>query len=67
MLANAYHSGSRNDIIFALSGCLSHGGFSLDAAETVVNQLCKMTGDEEIENRLVVVRKTYEKLKMGNL
>jgi hypothetical protein len=65
MLANAYRNGCRNDVVFALSGCLSHAGFSLGAAETVVNQLCKTTGDEEVKNRLVVVRKTYEKAKDG--
>jgi hypothetical protein len=65
MLANAYRIGSRNDVIFALSGFLSHGGFSLGAAETVIDQLCKTTGDEETKNRLVVVRKTYEKARDG--
>ena len=65
ILASAYRNGNRNDIIFALSGFLRHGGFSLDATEIIVNQLCQMTGDEEIENRLVVVRKTYEKANNG--
>ena len=65
ILASAYRNGNRNDMIFALSGFLRHGGFSLDATETIVNQLCQMTGDEEIKNRLVVVRKTYEKANNG--
>ncbi|MPZ08092.1 MAG: hypothetical protein GEU26_17030 [Nitrososphaeraceae archaeon] len=65
ILTSAYCNGNRNDIIFALSGFLRHGGFSLDATETIVKQLCQMTGDEEIENRLVVVRKTYEKANNG--
>ena len=65
ILASVYRNGNRNDIIFALSGFLRHGGYSLDATETIVNQLCQMTGDEEIENRLVVVRKTYKKANDG--
>jgi hypothetical protein len=60
ILSSVYRNGNRNDIIFALSGFLRHGEYSLNATETIVNQLCQMTDDEEIENRLVVVRKTYD-------
>jgi hypothetical protein len=65
ILVSAYCNGNRNDIIFALSGFLCHRGLVLDAAETVVNELCKITGDEDIENRLVVVRNTYQKANEG--
>jgi hypothetical protein len=65
MFANAYRCGSRNDIVYALSGFLSHDGLSLNAAEDVVRHLCKLTGDEEIKNRLAVVRNTYEKANKG--
>jgi hypothetical protein len=65
ILASAYRNGNRNDIIFALSGFLRHGGFVLDAAETVVKELCKITDDEEIENRLAVMRNTYNKANDG--
>jgi hypothetical protein len=65
ILASAYRNGNRNDIIFALSGFLRHGGFVLGAAETVVKELCKITDDEEIENRLAVMRNTYNKANDG--
>lgn len=65
ILVSAYRNGNRNDIIFALSGFLCHRGLVLDAAETVVNELCKITGDEDIENRLVVMRNTYQKANEG--
>jgi hypothetical protein len=60
ILSSVYRNGNINDIKFALSGFLRHGEYSLNATETIVNQLCQMTDDEEIENRLVVVRKTYD-------
>ena len=65
ILASAYRSGSRNDIIFVLSGFLLHRGFVQNAAEAIVKDICKLTNDEEVENRLVVVRNTYNKANDG--
>jgi hypothetical protein len=65
IVANAYQNGTRNDIIFQLSGFLWHTSLTLKVAEIVVKHLCKITGDEEIDNRLEVVRNTYTKAKNG--
>ena len=59
VLASVYRIGARNDIILALSGYLWHERFALKAAEALIGELCKVTGDEEIENRILVVRNTY--------
>lgn len=64
-IASAYRNGSRNEIMFALSGYLWHQNVSLEIAEGIVRELGKITDDEEIENRVEVVRRTYEKANAG--
>lgn len=65
VVANAYRNGTRNDIIFQLSGFLWHANIKLETAETIVKYLCRITDDEETDNRLEVVRNTYAKAKNG--
>src|SRR5919106_2913225 len=60
-IAIAYLNGSRDEIVFNLSGYLWHENLKLETAENVVKELCEITEDEEIKNRLEVVRRTYEK------
>ena len=67
VIANAYRNGSRNDIIFDLSGFLYRQNLKLEIAESIVKDLCKLTNDEEVSNRLQVVQNTYEKAMSGEL
>ena len=55
VIANAYRNGPRNDIIFDLSGFLYRQNLKLEIAESIVKDLCKLTNDEEVSNRLQVV------------
>ena len=57
----------RNDIIFDLSGFLYRQNLKLEIAESIVKDLCKLTNDEEVSNRLQVVQNTYEKAMDGKL
>ena len=66
-IASAYRNGSRNEIIFALSGYLWHQNVKLEIAKAIVRELGKITDDDEMENRLEVVRRTYEKANAGEL
>jgi hypothetical protein len=66
VVAIAYRNGSRHDIIFQLSSFLCRGNLRLGSAETVVRDLCKITGDEETDNRLDVLHRTYYKAKNGD-
>ena len=66
-MLDAYREGSRNDIIFDLSGFLYHQNLKLEIAESIVKDLCKLTNDEEVSNRLQVVQNTYEKAMDGEL
>ena len=61
LIVEAYREGSRNDIIFDLSGFLYHQNLKLEIAESIVKDLCKLTNDDEVSNRLQVVQNTYEK------
>jgi hypothetical protein len=67
VIANAYRNGSRNDMIFDLSGFLYRQSLKLEIAESIVKDLCKLTNDEEVSNRLQVVQNTYEKAMSGEL
>jgi hypothetical protein len=66
-ISNAYRDGSRNDIVFSLSGLLCGQNLKLESAEIIVQHLCKLTNDEEVSNRLQVVQNTYEKAMNGEL
>ena len=67
VIANAYRNGSRNVMIFDLSGFLYRQNLKLEIAESIVKDLCKLTNDEEVSNRLQVVQNTYEKAMSGEL
>ena len=67
LMVEAYREGSRNDIIFDLSGFLYRQNLKLEIAENIVIGLCKLTNDEEVSNRLQVVQNTYEKAMDGKL
>lgn len=54
-----YHRGARNNIIVGMSGMFRNEGYSLDAACQFALLLANKCGDEEINSRLEVVRRTY--------
>jgi Bifunctional DNA primase/polymerase, N-terminal len=58
-----YNPGSRNDIIFYLSGMMRIGGFTQETARTFVTLLCNSSGypDEDLNKSLDVVDNTYDK------
>ena len=56
-----YKEGSRNYIIFALSGYLLKEKILYKEAKHIVEDLCQKTNDEEKENRLQVLAVTYSK------
>lgn len=59
-----YNPGSRNDIIFYLSGMMRKtGSFSLDTARRFIKLLCNSSGypDEDLDKSLTVVDNTYRK------
>ena len=58
-----YIDGSRNDIIYYLSGMFRIGGFTQDTARAFVTELCNSSPyqDEDLEKSLEVVDNTYEK------
>jgi Bifunctional DNA primase/polymerase, N-terminal len=60
-IASAYRNGTRDEIIFVFSGYLWRENVKLETAKAIVTELCKITADEEMANRLEVLRRTYEK------
>jgi hypothetical protein len=62
----AYQEHSRNDIIFHLPAFLyKEFNLTLEDTEKIVGELCQVTNDDELDNRLTVVRNTYNKAKNG--
>ena len=53
LIADAYRGGSRNDIIFVLSSFLWHQNIKLENAQHIIENLCRLTNDEEVSSRLV--------------
>jgi putative DNA primase/helicase len=58
-----YNPGSRNDIIFYLSGMFRLGGFTQETARTFIIELCTNSGyaDEDLPKSLDVCDNTYDK------
>jgi hypothetical protein len=56
-----YTQGSRDELVFLISGLLRKHGYSLEDAEAFVGRLCDIAGDEEKASRLTVVARTYSK------
>lgn len=58
-----YNPGSRNDIIFYLSGMMRVYGFSHDTTIAFIELLCNTSGysDEDLQKSLAVVDTTYQK------
>ena len=62
----AYQKSSRNDIAFHLSAFLcKEFNLSMEDTEEIIDELCQLTDDEELDRRLAVVRNTYSKAKNG--
>jgi hypothetical protein len=58
-------SGSRHDIALAIAGFLLRGGTTQARAEQLVEAMCEVAGDEEVQDRLKAVADTAERLKTG--
>jgi len=56
-----YVRGQRNEIVFSLAGMLRKLGVSYEDALQVVKLLVERTNDEEPQNRIDAVRRTYAK------
>jgi hypothetical protein len=67
VIAIAYRNGTRDAIVFDLSGFLYHQNINQENVENIVRDLCKLTDDEEVSSRLRVVQNTYEKPKNGEM
>ncbi|HEX5904587.1 MAG TPA: hypothetical protein VFY50_00905, partial [Candidatus Nitrosocosmicus sp.] len=56
-----YQKNSRHDIIYGLSGYLYKENVSIQSAEKIIVMLCRITNDEEQNNRITVLHNTYTK------
>ncbi len=57
-----YTQGGRDHIVFSLSGWLRKAGITLESCLEVIKTLATTYNDEEIESRLIVAKRTYEKV-----
>ncbi len=67
LISDAYRNGSRNDIIFDISGFLFRQKLKFESTKNIVEHLCRLTNDDEITNRIKVVQNTYEKAISGEI
>ncbi|TVP40446.1 bifunctional DNA primase/polymerase [Candidatus Nitrosocosmicus arcticus] len=65
ILEPVYVKGQRDDIIFGLSGLLFKKFHSLDCIKRFVIRLCVRCNDEQKDQRVMVVHKTYQKWTNG--
>ena len=61
VLKEHYRNGSRDEMIFGITGLLFKNKVSLSSAKEIINILCDSTNDEEKTGRLQVLRNTYMK------
>lgn len=57
----------RNDLIFSLSGWFRKSGISLESALEVTKALANSTEDEELESRLIVCNRAYDREDLDQL
>ncbi|HDI74977.1 MAG TPA: DNA primase [Thermoprotei archaeon] len=61
LLKPYYRKGIRDFIVFYLTGWMRKAGVAYESAKSVVELLAKGTGDEEINQRIYVLDRTYGK------
>lgn len=61
VLKEHYRAGSRDEMIFGITGLLFKNGVSLPSANEIISTLCDSTNDEEKTSRLEVLKNTYTK------
>jgi len=66
LIAARWHEGSRDELTLCISGFFASGGMPQEEAERLVRAICQACGDEEIDSRLSVVRRTYQRLHNGD-
>jgi len=72
VLQDVYTPGSgttkgRNDLVFSLSGWFRKSGITEDSSIEVTQALATATEDEEVESRLIVCKRAYEKENLDQL
>jgi replicative DNA helicase len=65
LLARIWPERGRHDATLPLAGALLRAGWGREKTETFVRAICAAARDEEVEDRVEVVRTTAEKLKAG--
>lgn len=65
LLAGEWRSGERHNIALFLSGYLASSNWPQEQAEELMRLICEIRNDKEEENRLAVIRDTYEKADKG--
>ena len=61
VLKEHYRAGSRDEMIFGITGLLFKNRVSLPSAKEIISTLCDSTNDEEKTSRLEVLKNTYMK------
>lgn len=65
LLANNWEEGKRHDLSLYLCGYLAHENWGLDQTVHLLEQICDVTGDNDIWNRRRAAEDTFEKQKEG--
>lgn len=62
VLSGFWIEGGRHDLALRFAGLCASNGISKEACETVVQTVCAVTGDEELEDRLLAIETTYGRI-----
>lgn len=65
LMIKYWEDGRRHDVSLFLSGLLTQEGWGIDQTKSLIENICKATGDTEIYNRMQTVESTYQKYKEG--
>lgn len=65
ILSQYWTEGSRHSMALALAGFLAKTGWSQVQTINLITEICKKSGDIELENRLTCVRDTYKRFARG--
>lgn len=67
ILVPHWRSGQRHELALGLAGLLAQSGWGIEKSSGVVEKICKLAKDEEIENRLGCVSDTYFRIENGEI
>ena len=60
-IAEEWQAGTRHEFALALAGFCRKSGWEEDEVIDLVTEICKIAGDEELENRISCIQDTYRK------